>query len=110
MICDVFGYCTLNLPYSRCQDLIRIMLLAVENLKFESIAILEAGFGSIIEKAIQTPMQQSNISDIERAILDADAFLVRLVLLTFDVLGPVFIYNPTFAPMIDPILKWLLEK
>ena len=73
------------------------MLLSVEMFKVESFQILEAGFGQILEKAIATPTPASNISDGERAILDTNSSLVKLILNIYDTLGPNFVFNPKFT-------------
>ena len=53
-------------------------------------------------------MPQSNISDEERSILEANTFLGKLLHSCMDVLGPYFVFNPAFTPHIDPTLKWII--
>lgn len=86
------------------------MLISVEMFKTESFQILEAGFGQIIEKAIATPTPTSNISDGERAIIDTNSTLVKLILNIYDVLGPNFVFNRKFIPTVCAINKWLIES
>ena len=39
-VCTVVGNCATQLPYTRCLDLIRILMLAVENYRLESMPVL----------------------------------------------------------------------
>jgi hypothetical protein len=107
IVCQIVGHCASKLPYIRTLDLIRILMLAVETYKLDSIPVLQIALGPILEKAIQTPIPQSNISDDDRNILHTNQFLVKLLHVSFDILGGHIMFNPSFAPMIDPILKWL---
>jgi hypothetical protein len=82
-------------------------MLAVETYKLDSIPVLQIALGPILQKAIQTPMPQTNISDDDRSIIHTNSFLVKLIHVALDVLGVHFVFNSSFAQMIDPALKWL---
>ena len=110
IVCTVVETCAIQLPYMRCLDLIRILMLSVENYKLESIPVLQLALGPILEKAIQTPAVQSNRSDDERSILNLNSFLVKLVHVCLDILGPHFVFCSSFAPMIAPTCNWLIES
>lgn len=84
-------------------------MLAVDEFKLESIPVLEIALGPVLEKAISTPVPQTNVSDEDRGTLSANSFLVKLIFSCLDLFGPHFVYNATFAPMLDPLLKWLFQ-
>ena len=75
------------MPYNRSLDLIRILMLSVESFKLDSVPILQLALEPIMNKAINTPMPQTNISDDERQLLNTNSFLVKLIQVCFDILG-----------------------
>ena len=85
-------------------------MLAAENYKLDSLAVLQVAFGSILEKAIGTPIPASNISDDERNVLLTNEFMVKLIFTCLNVLGPHFIFNQIFGPMLEPMTSWLIEQ
>lgn len=54
-ICQVVSGCAVQLPYPRTLDIIRILSLAVDNFKLDSLPVLQAALGPILQKAIMTP-------------------------------------------------------
>ena len=109
VIHDVARSCASNLPFTRQLDLIRILILAVETFNFDCISVLQVALGAILEKAMQTPAPKSNISDEDRAIVETNSYFVKLLCDCVEKLGPIFVFNATFAPMITPIVSWLVN-
>ena len=83
-------------------------MLSVESFKLDSIPVLQLALEPILNKAIQTPMPETNISDLERNLVQTNSFLVKLIHVCFDILGPHFVFNQSFAPLINPMVHWLL--
>jgi len=52
IVCNVVGTCAVQLPYTRCLDLIRILMLAIETYKLEGVPVLQLALGPLLEKAI----------------------------------------------------------
>jgi len=91
------------LPYTRSLDLIRILMLAVESFKLDSIPVLQLALEPILNKAIQTPSPVTNISDEDRLITVTNSFLVKLIHVCFDILGPHLVFNQSFAGLMTAI-------
>ena len=68
-VCTVVGNCASVLPYTRQVDVIRILMLAVEQFRLESIPVLQIALAPLLEKAIQTPAPQRHVSDEDRDIV-----------------------------------------
>lgn len=78
-------------------------MLAVESFKLDSIPVLQLALEPILNKAIQTPLPATNISDEDRLIIVTNSFLVKLIHVCFDILGPHFVFNQSFAGLVTPI-------
>ena len=90
-------------------DVMRIIKLAIENLKEDGLAIIVNGTSHILQKAMQIPVLTSNISDYDRQLIQCNQFLTGLLYHSLDFLGPAFVFGAS-ANFLGAILDWLISS
>ena len=54
-------------------------------------------------------MPQTNISDEERNIINTSSFMVKLLHICLDILGPHFVFNNEFSQLLNQAVNWLIH-